>query len=201
MPNRRHLLRCAWPAVALPWLAACAGPALPALRWVRLPVDPPGPEAPPGAPVAGVWQLMAPLTLPGHLDREALLVPQGATGLQGLGGARWAEPLRDAVPRLLRRDLERAFGAPLWAAPLPPGVRPTRQLRIDLLAFDITADGRAVALAARWSLADPQGATAPVLHTARFDTPAGGADAEALVLAHRLALARLAQRVADSVRA
>jgi len=123
MPTRRHILTAALPAAAL-LLGACAGSSLPAVQWVRLPAEAPGPAAAPAPAAPGVWQLMAPVQLPGHLDRDALLVPQGAAGLQGLGGARWAEPLRDAVPRLLRQDLEREFGAPVWTAPLPPGVLP-----------------------------------------------------------------------------
>lgn len=179
-------------------LAGCASP-LPALQWVRLPAEPAQRAAPlVAAPAhAGtVWQLVAPVALPGHLDREALLLPQGRAGLQALGAARWAEPLREAVPRLLRLDLARALGAEVWAAPLPPGLRPTRQLRIELLAFDITADGLGVALQARWSVADATGATPPQLGNAAFVTAASGSDADALAAAHRQALATLAERVA-----
>jgi uncharacterized lipoprotein YmbA len=200
MPTRRHLLAAILPGAAALLLGGCAGNTPPPPRWVRLPAEAPGRQAP-AAAVPGVWQLMAPVQLPGHLDRDALLVPHGAAGLQGLGGARWAEPLRDAVPRLLRQDLEREFGTPLWAAPLPPGVRPTRQLRIELTAFDVTADQRGVALAARWSLADAQGGSRPAVFDTRFDSSASGSDADALASAHRQALAQLARRIADSARA
>lgn len=125
---------------------------------------------------------------------------QPAARLQGLGGARWAEPLRDAVPRLLRQDLEREFGAPLWMAPLPPGVLPTRQLRIELTAFDVAAERRGLVLAARWSLVDARGAARPSVFVARLTTPAAAADADALAVAHRQALAELARRIADSAR-
>lgn len=200
MPTRRHLLRTTLPGAAALLLGGCAGSGPPPPRWVRLPAEVPGPAAP-GAAVPGVWQLMAPVQLPGHLDRDALLVPQGTAGLQGLGGARWAEPLRDAVPRLLRQDLEREFGTPLWTAPLPPGVRPTRQLRVELLSFDVTPDQRGVALAARWSLADLRGGALPAVFDTRFELPASGSDADALALCHRQALALLARRIADSARA
>lgn len=194
----------AWAALLLAaWLAGCAN-ALPALHWVRLPAEPAQPAQPvaplamTAARAATVWQLMAPVGLPGHLDREPLLLPQGRAGLQPLGGARWAEPLREAVPRLLRQDLARALATEVWAAPLPPGLRPTQQLRIDLLAFDITADGRGVALQARWSVADATGATPPRLGDASFVTAATGSDADSLAAAHRQALATLAGRVAAS---
>jgi uncharacterized protein len=200
MRTRRHFLCATWSGAATLVLGGCAGGSPPPpTRWVRLPAEAQGPVALPTTTVPGVWQLMIPIPLPGHLDRDALLVPQGAAGLQGLGGARWAEPLRDAVPRLLRQDLERAFGTPLWTAPLPPGVRPTRQLRIELLVFDVMTEQRGVALAARWSLADAQGGSRPAVFDARFDTLASGSNADALVLAHRQALVELGKRILASV--
>jgi uncharacterized lipoprotein YmbA len=200
MPTRRHLLTAAgFGAVLL--LGGCAGSNLPPVQLVRLPADAPVPGAAPGGVVPGVWQLIMPVALPGHLDRDALLVPQGGAGLQGLGGARWAEALRDAVPRLLRQDLEREFGTPLWTAPLPPGVRPTRQLRIEITAFDVADDRRAVRLAARWSVVDAQGGSPPAVVDVRLRAASASGDADALALAHRQALAELARRIADGVRA
>lgn len=200
-PARWPALRLAAALAALAALAAgCASP-LPPLQWVHLPAQLPAQLAEAAAaprPSPGpVWQLMAPVLLPGHLDRDALLVPQGQAGLQPLGGARWAEPLRDAVPRLLRQDLAQLLGAPLWAAPLPPGVRPARQLRLEITALDVGPDGRSVRLQARWSLADPAGAAAPQLGEAAFSTPADGPGADALAVAHRRALWQLARRIAD----
>lgn len=196
-PLRRAALLATLATVA-GGLSACSTP-LPAISWVRLPVEAAEPIAalplPPGT-AAAVWQLVAPVGLPGHLERDALLVPQGAAGLQALGGARWAEPLRDAVPRLLRADLSRALGTPVWAAPLPPGVKPTRQWRIDFGALDVTPDGRGVSLQARWSVADTSGASAPRVGDTAFVTPAGGTDANALAAAHRQALQQLARRMA-----
>ncbi len=183
------------------WLVACSSH-LPPQFWLRLPAEPQADAAAVVPPAAGnsVWQLMGPITLPGHLDRDALLVPQGQAGLQPLAGARWAEPLRDAVPRLLRQDLARQLGQPLWAAPLPPGVRPDRQLRLDIDALDLAQDARSVVLRARWSLADVRGQTPPQLHEAAFAVPSTGADADALVQAHRQALWLLAGRVAATLR-
>ncbi|MBC7726265.1 MAG: membrane integrity-associated transporter subunit PqiC [Microbacteriaceae bacterium] len=200
VPGRRAALLAALTSLT-GGLSACGTP-LPAISWLRLPADGADPIDPieasaqrPGS-ASPVWQLMAPVSLPGHLHRDALLVPQGAAGLQPLGGARWAEPLRDAVPRLLRTDLSRTLGTPVWTAPLPPGVTPTRQLRVDFGALDVTPDGRGVSLQARWSVADPSGATAPRVADAAFVTNAGGADAQALAVAHRQALQQLARRIA-----
>jgi uncharacterized lipoprotein YmbA len=118
---------------------------------------------------------------------------------------RWAEPLRDAVPRLLRQDLQQALGRPLWTAPLPPGLQATRLLRLELLALDVQAGAEpGVAVRASWSLAGPD--IAPQRGEIAFvQPPAGGAagpadaDTEALLLAHREALAQLAQRLAAAL--
>ncbi len=182
-------------------MAACAGP-LPAVQWLHLPAQAPGPVLPPAAAsgsAAMAVQLVGAVGLPGHLDRSALLVPQGAASLQPLGTTRWAEPLRDAVPRLLRADLALRLGAPVWASPLPPGVPPPLQLRIELQALDVAPSLRSVRLQARWTLADPQAAREPGIFEAQFDTPAAGSDADALAQAHRQALWTLSAQVAASV--
>lgn len=190
-------------------LAGCAGPALPPVRLYTLHLAPPPGLAPafgatPSAvPVtqsaAGTWQL-APLRLPAYLDRDALLLPVGASHLQPLDGHRWAEPLRDALPRLLQEDLRALRGpASVWSAPLPAGLRIDRQLALELLALDVTPDRAAVHLRARWTLADPTGALPPQVGQADLRAAATGSEPGPLVAAHRLALWRLAERIADSL--
>lgn len=194
-PRRQALALLVAAAAAL---AGCVGdPILPPVQWVRLPAEPPAPLPAPAQASAAVWQLVLPLDVPGYLERDALLVPQGAAGLQPLAGVRWAEPLRDAVPRLLRQDLAALQGTPIWVNPLPPGVQPTRQLRVELLQFDVTPGRTGVLLHARWSLADPQGRSPARSGEARINQPATTPDADALVLAHRAALAQLAQAIAS----
>jgi hypothetical protein len=188
-------------------LAACGSAPVPPTVWIKLPADAGGaggasPAATPASSAPGaareVWQLMLPLPLPAHLERDGLFVPLGAGAavLSPLAGVRWAEPLRDAVPRLLREDLARALGVPLWQAPLPPGLVVTRQLRIEITAFEIAGDARSLLTQARWSLADARGATPPRVHEARFETAAAAATPEAWALAHRRAISTLAARIA-----
>jgi uncharacterized lipoprotein YmbA len=217
--------------VVLASLAGCAASAVPPTTWLRLGADwplaepqaaagagaagstvAPGPgasgaaggiAAPAAPPAREVWQLMLPLPLPAHLERDNLFVPQGASGalVRPLAGARWIEPLRDAVPRLLREDLLRRLGGqPLWTAPLPAGLAPTRQLRVEITTFEIGADGRTLATQARWSIADARGTRPPVAHEARFGTPAARPEAaESWALAHRQAIAALAERIAATM--
>ena len=185
-------------------LGGCASPA-PAPLLHQLPNAPPVPvlattpvQALPGTQVL---QLLLPVSLPEALQRDSLLLPQGASGLKALPGHRWAEPLADAVPRLLRQDLAALLGdARVWVAPLPAGMAVTHQLRVDVWQLLATPGRDAVVLQARWTLSDPTGRSPPQVHTTQVSVPSTAADADALVSAHRLALWRLAEQVARAVR-
>ena len=175
-------------------LAGCATSS-PPVRLYHLRTAPPA-AARPIAATAMQWQLMLPVKVPDYLDREPVLLPHGRSGLQALPGHRWAESLRDSVPRVLKHDLATLLGAAqVWAAPLPPGLTIGRQLRVELTQFESDAGGQAVTLAARWSLADPQGVRPLVVDSATITVPSDGSDVDSLVAAHRLALWRLAERL------
>ena len=140
-------------------LAACASPPPPPQLY-QLRALPPVPVV--SVSSQQVLQLLQPVALPELLERDALLVPQGQAGVQALVGHRWAELLRDAVPRLLRQDLAALLGENrVWVAPLPAGVVVTRQLRVEILALQIAANRNTVSLQARWTLSDPSGRAPP----------------------------------------
>ncbi|MBL8359022.1 MAG: membrane integrity-associated transporter subunit PqiC [Rubrivivax sp.] len=183
--------------IAAALLAACGTPPPPP-RLVHLASAPPPGASAPAAPASRArWQLVLPVRVPEYLDRDALLVPQGQAGLAPLAPWRWAEPLADSVSRVLRADLARQLGeGALWTSPLPAGVAVQRQLRVELLGFEASADRREVRLEARWSLVDPTGAAAPMARSAqiRSEVP-GTADGDAIAAAHRMALWRLAERI------
>lgn len=142
---------------------------------------------------AQVLQLMA-VRLPEVLELAGLVVPQGLGGVQLLTDHRWAEPLQDAVPRLLLQDLARLLGPQsVWSAPLPAGVVVTQWLRVEITTLQARADRASVQLQARVTLG------ARVLMVA-LDAPSAGPEPDALVAAHRLALWRLAEQIADAVR-
>lgn len=182
-------------------LVACAS-SVPAPQLYQLRSEPPvavppalGKAAPRG-PVT--VQLMQPVALPELLDRDAIVVPRGQSGVQALQSHRWAEPLRDAVPRLLRQDLGLLVApSQLWVAPLPAGLQVQRQLRVELLALQADATRSQVQLQARWTLSDPTGRVLPVAQLEALSAPVLGSDVDALVAAHRVVLWRLAERLAE----
>lgn len=176
-------------------LAACGSTAPPA-RLVHLPAALPAGVSTPAPADRGIWQLLLPLRVPEYLDRDALLVPQGQAGLQALTGWRWAEPLRESVPRVLREDLSALLGAGrVWSSPLPAAVVVRRQLRVEVLAFEPEADRRELLLRARCVLIDAQGSSAPRAESLLVRVPIAGDGGDALAVAHRLALWRLAERI------
>lgn len=176
-------------------LAACSSS--PAITWYQLRAEAPGPVAPARAD-SPVWQLLA-VQLPAYLDRESVLRPSGRSALNALPAARWAEPLRDAVPRLLLADLARLRGtASVFAGGLPPGVSAARQLRVEIQRLDPEPDDQAVVLSARWWLQDPQGREAPAVREISLRATAASASTDDLVAAQRELLWRLAQAIAQA---
>ena len=175
-------------------LAACGSS--PPVALYRLPSAPPGAASVPAAAAhADLW-LVSSVRLPDYLDRDALLWPSGSTGLRGLPGQRWAEPLRDAVPRVLRADLARLRGTDtVWAAPLPTGLRAQRVLRVEVQTFEAAADARQFDLVARWWLADPEGRAPALVRQFEHHLPLKDAEPDTLVAAHRQALWALAQDI------
>lgn len=197
--RRRGLPASALLPALLALLSACGSS--PQVQLYQLRADPPGTDVAVPAAARERWALGS-VQLPDYLDRDALVLPSGAAGLQTLHGHRWAEPLRDAVPRLLLADLARLRGsAGIWRAPVPPGTPVERELRVEIQRFEADAPGRAVVLAARWMLVDTQGRAPARVFDSRIELPlpAGTLGAEprpdALVSVHRQALWALAQDI------
>lgn len=152
------------------------------------------------AATVGRWQLMLPVRVPEYLDRTALLLPQGANGVQPTFNQRWAEPLSSSVPRVLAQDLNTLRGrGSVWTSPVPDNLAIKGQLRVEVLAFDVAPSGVAVTLKARWSTAGAEALDAPQSHLATISVPSPSRDPDSLVGAHRLALWRLAQAIADTL--
>jgi hypothetical protein len=200
----------------LPWfvpLAGCGTSPLPPLVLVRLPLDAaPGSDVPATtrAGSATVELLGRGRILPGHLDRDAVLVAAGPGRLEPLAGLRWSEPLRDVVPRLLRADLSRLLRQPVVAAPAARDAAHVLRLEVEIAALDLGVDARTLEVRAAWqwrkrASGDGAGSGLPdaaqrqeVSWSEPVDHAGATPLADAVALAHRNALAQLARRIAAS---
>lgn len=184
-------------------LAACSSPSAP-LRWYRLPGEPPrGEEAAPRTAAAGsaVWELAPTLPMPELLERDTLWFEDSAAGIRLLHGHRWAEPLRDTLPRLLRNDLARLVPG-LWTGPAASNAPLAGRVQVELLALQGSLPRRQVTMAARWvvtTAASAEPRAAARAYRADETVPWTEASPESLVVAQRVAMWRLAQRIAASL--
>jgi uncharacterized protein len=187
-------------------LAACSTSA--PQRWYRMSSEPPPGEsarrAVDGVVVGAVWALASSLPMPELLERDTLLVEEGSATIRMLHGHRWAEPLRDTLPRLLRQDLAR-FVPGLWTGQAAPGAPAAGLVQVELLALQGSLSRRQVLLSARWSvqargLGDDTVAR-PLKRTYQMEelVPWTNPSPETLVMAQRLAMWRLAGRIAQSL--
>ncbi len=198
-PSRRRLFVAASGLLAISAVTAGCGTS-PPLRLHRLPL--PAPETPPPTAAGGrVWELAMRPALPAYLDRDDLLVDRGQGRVEALPGERWAEPLAEAVPRLLLHDLALLRGASqVWPAPAPTAAAARQRLRVQLLALQAEPAAGVLRLQARWTLEEADALATPQVGQADLDVPLAQPGAAGLVQAHRLALWRLAQRIVADAR-
>ena len=182
--------------------AGCAS--APPLRFYTLSTA--APDASQSAPAYALF--IAPLTLPGSVDRPQLVAQLGPNRVAVLDQERWAEPLKDQIARALAADL---------AAELPQArVLTSRdnaslaalteqwRLTLDIRRLEVVP-GEAVTLEAQWSLRLLSGPAAPGQAASRgghllLREPSEGAGMEAAVAAHDRLLARLARELAPALR-
>lgn len=214
LPSLRRWIGTA--VLAMPALLTGCSTPLPAITLLRMPlrtplqapgVANPAPSAPVQSANTTATQALAvqllPVQLAGHLDREALVTASSPGTLNVSDYARWAEPLRESVTRLLRHDLEQQWGADrLWHSGASATQRAAahQRLRVELTALELQPDRANVRLQARWQWETSHRAAAmPVSTLADFTVPVASTDLNAIVLAHRQALYQLAGRIAASV--
>ncbi|MBI3350867.1 MAG: membrane integrity-associated transporter subunit PqiC [Burkholderiales bacterium] len=189
-------------ALAAATLAGCATRDTPPRRLYGLTGTPPLPaDARPGQD-GRAWVLSPHIALPELLDRDEILVAEGSAGLRPWPEARWAEPLREALPRVLAEDLWRLrqpYPVTLGSKAQPTSGAESLRLIVQVdewLARDDGA-GLQLKLRARWHWAPlhaPAGTALPAPGSADLKV-ACSAQADALAGAYRLSVMTLAARI------
>ena len=181
-------------------LAGCATRDTAPRRLYALTGTPPlPPDAKPGQDTRA-WVLSPQIALPELLDRDEILVAEGSASLRPWPEARWAEPLREALPRVLTEDLWRLrqpYPVTLGTSP-GDGVESLRLVvQIDEWLARADGAGLRLTLRARWRWAPlraPAGTALPVAGVAELSVPCA-AQADALADAYRRSVMLLASRI------
>jgi len=181
-------------------LAGCSTRRTPPRRLYGLTGTPPlPPDAKPGRD-SRAWVLSPQVGLPELLDRDEILVGEGRAGLRPLPEARWAEPLREALPRLLTEDLWRLrqpYAVTLGKQNTPDGESLRLVVQVDEWLARGGSAGLQLKLRARWHwlpLQAPRDTALPPPGAAELSLPCGG-DADALADAYRRSVMLLAARI------
>ncbi|MBB4846249.1 putative lipoprotein YmbA [Paucibacter oligotrophus] len=138
--------------------------------------------------------------LPDYVKRNPLLERIAPGELNYRDSARWAEPLGEALPRVLADDLSALLGRSVTLTKLRPQANaadPAWLLWVDVRRLEADAQGQ-VLLEAHWSwLREGQGEK-PWQHGV-FQAQASSRDPERIALAHSQVLAELARAVAGGL--
>ena len=139
--------------------------------------------------------------LPELLDRPQLVTRSGGNRVQISEQQRWAEPLRNEIPRVLASDLGRLLDSSRIAA-LPVDVQRFAadfRVQLDVQRLD-AVEGQGADIDLLWFLESRQGQVSVGRSTLREPLAATGGDPAALVAAVRRALGRVAAEIAAEIR-
>jgi uncharacterized protein len=182
-------------ALMLVWLGTAVGCASPRERLYTLS----GSEPPAVVTSPTLHVLLGPVTIPPAVDRPQLVVRQSAVRLVALEQERWAEPLREAVPRVLadsmRSQLRNASVTNQTTAAIHPDIRVT----VEVTRFEAIA-GQEVIIEAHWWLRSQDTKSGPEgTSVARVKVHGGPQDYDAVVAADAAALAQIGAEVSRAI--
>jgi uncharacterized lipoprotein YmbA len=169
-------------------VASCGTP--PRERFYTLEAPEP-PVAAPDAPSVAV----GPVSVPEMVERPQFVVRTSANEVVIAEQARWAEPLKSAIARVVAANLATELGMRI-AAPARNAEADYRVV-LDIQRFESGPD-QAVLIDAAWTLIGPKGSRRSGRSVAREKTQSRSNDA--LAAAHSAALAAISREIAEAIR-
>jgi len=139
------------------------------------------------------------VAVPDVIDRPQFVTRTGANELVINEFARWGEPLKGEIPRVIAADLSRELGgAFVTIYPQSSMSDADIRLQLDVRRFDSVL-GEAATVEVMWTLRRTKGTPVTGRSVAREATAGAGYDA--LVAAHSRALASVSRDIAAAVKA
>lgn len=141
---------------------------------------------------------VGPVSVPEAVDRMQMVLRAGANEVEISEQYRWAEPLKNAIPRVIGETLSRELGTSRVltsrsAAALPVDYR----IAIEIQRFDSSLQGGAT-IDALWTITKVGGAVRRAGRT--LATESAGGDAASLAAAHGRALDRVGRDIAAALK-
>lgn len=141
---------------------------------------------------------IGPVAVPDIVDRPQFVLRTGANEVMVAEQARWAEPLKNEIPRVVADNLAQLLtGARVFAYPQDATLGANYRVTIDVQRFDSKL-GDAVSIEALWTIRPAKGA--PKIGRTLARETAAGAGYDALVVAHGRALATVSRDIAEAIR-
>jgi len=142
---------------------------------------------------------IGPVILPEYLDRPQLVTRVTENRLEASDIHRWAEPLKEGVPRMLRENLSRILAPTrILVHPWQHGEGPSLRLRLEIQRFEAGPD-EAMHLMAIWTIVDGNGRVAVAQQRSEIRIALEIQDYEARAAAASEALTRLGREIAATL--
>ena len=142
---------------------------------------------------------IGPVTVPSMVDRPQIVLNTGPNRVSIAEESRWAEPLKESIPRAmadyLSRELPEAY---VSAYPSMPISDPDYRVLIDVQRFD-SLQGEAATIDILWVVNAGKDGTQTTGRSYRRE-PANGGDYAALVAAHQRALDAVSRDIAAVIK-
>jgi uncharacterized lipoprotein YmbA len=142
---------------------------------------------------------VGPVTVPAAVDRPQIVLRVGANRVTLQEQSRWAEPLKESIPRVVAGNLAMLLGdAQVATDSQNTAAAADCRVVLDIQRFDSVL-GESATLEVLWTVTFMSGSAA-TSGRVLIREPAGGPDFDAIVAAHSRALAALSRDIATAIR-
>jgi uncharacterized lipoprotein YmbA len=178
-------------------LAACVGAPAQKEQYFTLSSPNPG-AAPPASDSPSIY--VGPVTVPEAVDRPSMVLRTSPNQVDVSDDYRWAEPLRNAIPRVIGDVLSRELGTSRVLTNRSASATPVDiRVSIEIQRFDSSlTDGATIE--AMWSVKDVANGKVRNGRSVVHEAPASSAPA-GIAAAHSRALEKIATEIAGAIRA
>jgi uncharacterized lipoprotein YmbA len=140
------------------------------------------------------------VNLADYLDRPQIVTRTSANEVSISEFERWAEPLDDAIPRLVAENLSLLLGSPKIATvPWQGSVAPDYTVLFEVIGFDGSLGGDMV-LHYMYAILDREGKKVFEAKRSAITEPTGGPGYGAMVSAGSRAVAAMSREIAEAIR-